>query len=220
MSLTRGLPPFFTYLALLSARIPIKTSGGFSAINTVAVVAISPQRGSCNSLFAHRDTVELQSLTESCGKAWQLSKPKAFQESRNDVTVCRSWLGIPAKPHSTWAGLLKHHEKQTWNTSTPKALAANNHQKTPVAFKRSHTTPDFPCLLSSMSALKRLATGMHFILSLFANIRFWTRPHHMLGLPPPSFFFPYQNPKPSPRRFLGSVSLAQLKVFNTRVTRH
>lgn len=42
-----------------------------------------------------------------------------------------------------------------------KQLSRDSH-----CLKRPHANPSFPCLFSSILALKKLATGMHFILSL------------------------------------------------------
>lgn len=140
--------------------------------------------GSCSSLFAHRNTMQLQSLVESFGKSL-----KAFQVTPNAVIVCSSWLGFPTKLHSTWAGLLKHHEEQTWNTLTSKALAANNYQEALIAFKRPHANPSFPMSVFIYISIKEVSLWHVFYpQSLFANITFWTRPHHVLGF---ILFFPF-----------------------------
>lgn len=107
---------------------------------------------------------------------------KAFQVAHNAVIVCSSWLGIPTKLQNTWAGLLKHHEEQTWNTLTSNALAADNYQEALIAFKRPHATPSFPVSVFIYISIKEVSLWHIFYpQSLFANIRFWTRPHRVLG---------------------------------------
>lgn len=177
--------------------------------------------GSCSSLFAHRNTMQLQSLVESFGKA--------FQVTHNAVIVCSSWLGIPTKLQSTWAGLLKHHEEQTWNTLTSNALAANNGQEALTAFERPHANPSFPMAVLIYISIKEVSLWhVLYPQSLFANIRFWTRPHHVLGFIFVFFLRSFLNqPWGNTWKWEGEGALARctyaeniyLKFFHSGVTR-